>query len=61
MRKFVDAAKIVNKLMREAELSFDDFESYAEDHGLDAETDDWHYIGLKRAIEIIDEEVSYNG
>lgn len=47
-----DVDKVVEQLKEEAEHSYTDYEAYAEERGLDVE-DDWHYCGLKRAIEIV--------
>ena len=47
-----DLDKVVKQLEEEKEYSNADFEGYAEEHGLDSD-DDWYYIGLKRAIEIV--------
>lgn len=46
----VDAA--VRKLEDEEKQSYTDFEQYADNTGL-TDDDDWHYMGLKRAIEIV--------
>lgn len=45
---------VVDQLEEEIEYSYADFEQYAELHGIDIE-DDWFYMGLKRAIEVIKE------
>ncbi len=47
-----DLNKVVEQLKDEQELSYADFEIYAEEHGL-SEDDDWHYRGLGRAVEIV--------
>lgn len=47
-----DVDKVVEQLKTEKEYSDADYEAYAEELGLDVE-DDWHYSGLKRAIEIV--------
>ena len=47
-----DPDKVVEQLRDEEELSYADFEIYAEEHGL-SEDDDWHYRGLGRAVEIV--------
>lgn len=47
-----DLDKVVEQLKDEQELSYADFEIYAEEHGL-SEDDDWHYRGLGRAVEIV--------
>ena len=47
-----DVDKVVEQLKDEQELSYADFEIYAEEHGL-SEDDDWHYRGLGRAVEIV--------
>lgn len=47
-----DVDAVVAQLEEEEEHSHADFESYAEEHGIDS-NDDWHYAGLKRAIEIV--------
>lgn len=52
MGRLIDADKVVEQLEEEKEYSHADFEKYAEEHGIDS-NDDWHYVGLKRAIEIV--------
>ena len=47
-----DLDKVVEQLKDEQELSYADFEIYAEQHGL-SEDDDWHHRGLGRAVEIV--------
>lgn len=47
-----DLGKVVEQLKDEQELSYADFEIYAEEHGL-SEDDDWHHRGLGRAVEIV--------
>ena len=47
-----DPDKVVEQLRDEEELSYADFDIYAEEHGL-SEDDDWHYRGLGRAVEIV--------
>lgn len=47
-----DLDKVVEQLRDEEELSYADFEIYAEEHSL-SEDDDWHHRGLGRAIEIV--------
>ena len=47
-----DPDKVVEQLKDEQELSYADFEIYAEEHGL-SEDDDWHHRGLGRAVEIV--------
>lgn len=47
-----DLDKVVEQLKDEQELSYADFEIYAEEHGL-SEGDDWHHRGLGRAVEIV--------
>ena len=47
-----DVDKVVEQLKDEQELSYADFEIYAEEHGL-SEDDDWHHRGLGRAVEIV--------
>lgn len=47
-----DLNKVVEQLEDEQELSYADFEIYAEEHGL-SEDDDWHHRGLGRAVEIV--------
>lgn len=47
-----DLDKVVEQLRDEEELSYADFEIYAEEHGL-SEDDDWHHRGLGRAVEIV--------
>lgn len=44
--------KVLEQLRDEEELSYADFEIYAEEHGL-LEDDDWHHRGLGRAVEIV--------
>lgn len=44
--------KVLEQLRDEEELSYADFEIYAEEHGL-SEDDDWHHRGLGRAVEIV--------
>ncbi len=44
--------EVLKHLEEEKEESSSDFERYAEDHGLDEEGD-WHYEGLKRALQIV--------
>lgn len=47
-----DLDKVVEQLRDEEELSYADFEIYAEEHEL-SEDDDWHHRGLGRAVEIV--------
>lgn len=47
-----DLDKVVEQLKDEQELSYADFEIYAEEHEL-SEDDDWHHRGLGRAVEIV--------
>ena len=47
-----DVDAVVKQLEDEEAQSYNDFANYAEDHGL-TEDDDWHCMGLKRAIEIV--------
>lgn len=47
-----DLDAVVERLEDEEAQSYNDFEDYAEDQGLTRD-DDWHCMGLKRAIEIV--------
>ena len=47
-----DLEKVIEQLEEEREESYVDFAAYAEEKGLDEEND-WHFEGLKRAIEIV--------
>lgn len=47
-----DLEKVIERLEEEREESYVDFAAYAEEKGLDEEND-WHFEGLKRAIEIV--------
>ena len=47
-----DVDKVVKQLEDEAELSYADFDRYAEEYGFDTDNDDFRY-GMRRAIEII--------
>ena len=49
-----DVNKVIRQLEDEEEQSYANFEKYADDIGI-TEDDDWHFIGLKRAIEIVKE------
>lgn len=49
MKKY---STIVKQLEEERKYSYADFEQYAELHNIDPE-DDWFYVGLKRAIQIV--------
>lgn len=52
-----DVNGVVEQLKNEADRSYADFEKYADEVGITETTDDdWHYMGLKRAIEIIKAE-----
>lgn len=55
--RLIDADKLKDKLEEEREYSASDYTSYAEEHGLDTE-DDWHFSGLERAMQLIDEQPS---
>lgn len=48
-----DAEKVIEQLEEESKQSYEDFESYAEEHGIDNDYEDWFYRGLIRAIEIV--------
>ena len=48
-----DPEKIIVRLEEEETDSAADFELYANEHGLDGDYDDFYYMGLKRAIEIV--------
>lgn len=49
-----DVEGVIEQLENEADRSFSDFEKYADEIGTDAGLDDdWHYMGLRRAVEII--------
>lgn len=48
-----DVEKVLEQLEEEREQSYEDFESYAEEHGMDNDYEDWFYRGLIRAIEIV--------
>lgn len=47
-----DIKGVVEQLENEIDRSYEDFGKYADDVGV-TEDDDWHYMGLRRAIEII--------
>lgn len=47
-----DVDKVVEQLDDEAELSYADFERYAEEHYMNIEDDDFRF-GLRRAIDIV--------
>lgn len=47
-----DVENIIEQLKEEREQSYADFESYAEEHGMDGD-DDWFYQGMARAIDIV--------
>ena len=47
-----DLNKVVEQLDNEADKSSTYFEEYADEIG-ESDDDDWHYMGLRRAIEII--------
>ena len=47
-----DLDKVIERLEDEREESYADFEAYAQEKGLDEEND-WHFEGLKRAVEIV--------
>lgn len=46
--------KVLAQLEKEKEWSYDDFEDYAKNNWLDTDND-YHYLGLERAMEIIKE------
>lgn len=48
-----DVKDVIEQLKEESEQSFADFKSYAEEHGIDNNYEDWFYRGLIRAIEIV--------
>lgn len=48
-----DVEKVLEQLEEEREQSYEDFESYAEEHGVDNDYEDWFFLGLVRAIEIV--------
>ena len=48
-----DVKNVIEQLKEESEQSFVDFKSYAEEHGMDNDYEDWFYRGLIRAIEIV--------
>ena len=47
-----DIDKVVERLKKEAEYSHADYLEYAREHGFDEDAD-WHFSGLKRAVEIV--------
>lgn len=47
-----DMDKVIEQLDNEADRSSTYFEEYADEIGK-SEDDDWHYMGLRRAIEIV--------
>lgn len=47
-----DVDKVVEQLQQECDYSYTDFEDYAKTHEL-ASDDEYHYLGLQRAIEIV--------
>lgn len=47
-----DVDKVVEQLEEERDYSYANFEKYAEEYGVDKEGN-WHFEGLKRAIEIV--------
>ena len=48
--------RIIEILEDERELSYADFEAYAEEHYLDADYDDFFSKGIERATKVIEEE-----
>lgn len=48
-----DVKNVIEQLEEGSEQSFVDFKSYAEEHGIDNDYEDWFYRGLIRAIEIV--------
>ena len=48
-----DAEKVIEQLEEESKQSYEDFESYAEEYGMDNDYEDWFFLGLVRAIEIV--------
>ena len=47
-----DVDKVVEQLDDEANRSYADFKKYADEIG-ESESDNWYYIGLRRAIGIV--------
>ena len=47
-----DVDKVIKQLRDEGDRSYTNFETYANDVCI-TEDDDWHFMGLKRAIEIL--------
>lgn len=47
-----DVDKVLEQLEEERDYSYASFGKYAEEYGVDEEGD-WHFEGLKRAIEIV--------
>lgn len=45
--------KVVKQLEEEKEFSFADFESYARELGYEEDDNDWFYMGLWRAVQIV--------
>ena len=52
-----DVKNVIEQLEEGSEQSFVDFKSYAEEHGIDNDYEDWFYRGLIRAIEIVKQGV----
>ena len=48
-----DPEKIIARLEEEETDSAADFELYANEHRLDGDYDDFYFMGLKRAIEVV--------
>ena len=48
-----DVKNVIEQLKEESEQSFVGFKSYAEEHGIDNDYEDWFYRELIRAIEIV--------
>ena len=48
-----DVKIVIEQLKEESEQSVVGFKSYAEEHGIDNDYEDWFYRGLIRAIEIV--------
>lgn len=55
-----DIDRVVERLKKEAEYSHADYLEYAREHGFDEDAD-WHFSGLKRAVEIVESGTSLDG
>lgn len=53
-----DVDKVIAQLEEEKDSSHNDFESYAEEHSIDEECDDWFFRGLDRAIDIVKDRLA---